>query len=153
MFLNVYNRFIGNREQVLEGCELMRKVIVDFTELDKKIEKQNDEIEMVAERVRGIVKENASTLQSQDDNIKKYESLSKRYEEEYRKLENLQKDKEIRISKDKAMEVFIENIKNQPLVVEEWDESLWTLMIEKAVVSKDGSIKFVFYNGGEIKVM
>lgn len=97
MFLNVYNRFIGNREQVLEDCELMRKVIVDFTELDKKIEKQNDEIEMVAERVRGIVRENASTLQSQDDNIKKYESLSKRYEEEYRKLENLQKDKELRI--------------------------------------------------------
>ena len=70
MFLNVYNRFIGNREQVLEDCELMRKVIVDFTELDKKIEKQNDEIEMVAERVRGIVRENASTLQSHDDNIK-----------------------------------------------------------------------------------
>lgn len=45
------------------------------------------------------------------------------------------------------MGVFIENIKNQPLLVEEWDESLWVLMIEKAVVSKDGSIKFVFYNG------
>ena len=54
MFLNVHNRFIGNREQVLKDCELMRNVIVDFTELDKKIEKQNDEIEMVAERVREL---------------------------------------------------------------------------------------------------
>ena len=57
---------------------------------------------------------NALTPQSQDEYIKKYESLSNKYEEEYRKLENLQKDKELRISRNKAMEVFIMNLKNQP---------------------------------------
>lgn len=153
MFLNVYNKFMGNREQVLEDCGLMRQALIDFTELDAKKEKQNDEIEEIAERVRGIVKENASTPQSQDDYIKKYKSLSKRYEEEYRKLENLQRDKELRKSKDKAMKVFIENLKIQPLVVVEWDEPLWALMIEKAVVGTDGSIKFIFYNGTEIVAM
>lgn len=49
------------------------------------------------------------------------------------------------------MEVFIENLKKQPLVVEAWDESLWALMIEKAIVGKDGRINFIFYNGTEIK--
>lgn len=48
------------------------------------------------------------------------------------------------------MEVFIETLKSQPLVVGEWDETLWALMIEKAVVGNDGSIKFVFYNGTEL---
>jgi len=38
-------------------------------------------------------------------------------------------------------------------MVEEWDESLWTLMIEKAIAGKDGSIKFVFYNGIDITAM
>lgn len=150
MFLDAYNTFMGNRDQVLEDCELMRQALIDFTELDAKIEKQYEEIEVIAERVRGLVKENASTPQSQDEYIKKYNSLSKRYEEEYKKLENLQKDKELRISKDKAMEVFIENLKKQPLVVDKWDESLWALIIEKAVVNRDGSIKFIFYNGTEI---
>lgn len=96
------------------------------------------------------MKDNASRPQSQDDYIKKYNNLSKRHEEEYKKLENLQKEKELRTSKDKAMEIFIENLKKRPLLVEEWDESLWALMIEKAVVSSDGSIKFVFNNGTEI---
>jgi hypothetical protein len=153
MFLNAYNTFIGNREQVIEDCKLMRKALVDFTKLDVEIEKQNNEIEAIAERVRGLVKENASTPQSKEEYIQKYEGLSKRYEEEYRKLENLQIDKELRKSKDKAMEVFIENLKKQPLIVEDWDESLWALMIEKAVVGRDGGIKFIFYNGTEIKVM
>jgi len=144
MFLDAYNTFMGNREKVIEDCEMMRSVLVDFKKIDNQIVKQQEEVEMIAEYVRGIVKENASTPQSQDDYIKKYESLSKRYEEEYRKLENLLKDKELRISKDKTMEVFIENLKKQPLVVEEWDEALWSLMIEKAVVGRDGSIRLYF---------
>lgn len=111
---------------------------------------QHAEVGAIADKVKVIVKENASTLQSQDEYTKKYEGLSKRYEEEYRKLENLQKDKELRKSQDKAVEVFIETLKSQPLVVGEWDETLWALMIEKAVVGNDGSIKFVFYNGTEL---
>ena len=153
MFLNAYNTFMGDRKQVIEDCELLRKALVDFTGLDAEIEKEYEEVEVIAELVKSLVKENASTPQSQDEYIKKYESLSNKYEEEYRKLENLQKDKELRISKDKAMEVFIVNLKNQPLVVDEWDERLWCLMIEKAVVGRDGSIKFVFYNVTEITIM
>ncbi|MGI6769163.1 MAG: hypothetical protein ACOX43_08810 [Bacilli bacterium] len=49
------------------------------------------------------------------------------------------------------MEVFIENLKKQPLVIDAWDEALWALMIEKAIVERGGSIKFIFYNGTEIK--
>lgn len=35
-------------------------------------------------------------------------------------------------------------------MIEEWDESLWALMIERSVVSKDESIKFVFYYGTKV---
>lgn len=150
MFLNVYNRFMENRNQIIEDCVFIRMSLTDFEELDKEIERQTEEIEVIAERVKHLVKENASTPQSQDEYIKKYNSLSKRYEEEYKKLENLQQDKELRKSKDKAMEVFIENLKKQPLVIDAWDETLWALMIEKAIVERDGSLKFIFYNGTEM---
>ena len=150
MFLNAYNKFMGNREQIIEDCEFMRKEIINFTKIDEQIAKKTEEIEDIAERVKNMVKENASTPQSQDEYIKTYNKLSIIYEEEYKKLENLQRDKELRISQDKAMEVFIVNLIKQPMLVEEWDESLWALMIEKAVVSMDGSIKFVFNNGTEI---
>ncbi len=51
------------------------------------------------------------------------------------------------------MEAFITSLKNQPMVVDKWDETLLNLMIEKAVVGRDGSIKFIFYNGQEITIM
>ncbi len=150
IFLNSCNRFMENRNQIIEDCELVKMSLTDFEELDKEIERQTEEIEVIAERVKHLVKENASTPQSQDEYIKKYNSLSKRYEEEYKKLENLQQDKELRKSKDKAMEVFIENLKKQPLDIDAWDETLWALMIEKAIVERDGSLKFIFYNGTEM---
>ena len=36
MFLDAYNNLMGNRVQVLEDCELMRKVLVDFENLIAK---------------------------------------------------------------------------------------------------------------------
>ena len=32
----------------------------------------------------------------------------------------------------------------QPLVLEQWDEQLWNLLVEKAVVRSDASVEFVF---------
>ncbi len=45
------------------------------------------------------------------------------------------------------------NLKEKPLIADKWYEDLWTLMVEKAVVGRDGSIKFIFYNGMEITAM
>ena len=57
-----------------------------------------------------------------------------------------------RIQQDKAMWLFIRTLKKQPDILEEWDDTIWTMMVEKAIVHRDGSITFVFYNGKEITV-
>ncbi len=36
--------------------------------------------------------------------------------------------------------------------VTEWDDTVWTVMVEKAIVHKDKSITFVFYNCSEVRV-
>ena len=45
---------------------------------------------------------------------------------------------------------FIEELSSVPEVLNEYDDELWSYLIEKAVVNCDGSIKFVFKNGKEI---
>ena len=46
----------------------------------------------------------------------------------------------------------IRPLKKQPEVMYDWNDTIWTVMIEKAIVHKDGQITFVFQNGTEIKV-
>lgn len=61
-----------NRKQIIEDCELMRKVLTDFTALDTQIEAQLEETQVVAELVKALVKDNAATAQSQETYLRKY---------------------------------------------------------------------------------
>ena len=81
-----------------------------------------------------------------------YEALAGRYEKAAAELERLQNLRTTQSQKDKEMALYIRTLKKQPVVLREWDNTIWTVMIEKAIVHRDGAITFVFYNGTEIKV-
>lgn len=152
MFIIAYNRLMSNRKQILEDCELMRRSLTDFDTLDARIEQLTEEAKMVEELVRAVVKENASTAQSQEAYLKRYETLTLQYEVVTGDLERLQKERIFRSQQDKSMALFIRTFKRQPEVLTDWDDTVWTMMVEKAIVHRDGRITFVFYNGTEIAV-
>ncbi len=103
LFIKAYNQMMGNRKQIIEDCEIMRKKLTDFKSLDADIERQFEETQIVAELVKAAVKDNAVTAQSQEAYLKKYEALTKRYETAAAELERLQNLRTLRSQKDKAM--------------------------------------------------
>ena len=54
--------------------------------------------------------------------------------------------------KDKGMALYIRTLKKQPTVLSERNDTLWTVMVEKAIVHRNGKINFVFYNGTKVRV-
>lgn len=134
MFIKAYNRLMQNLTQVIEDCELMRRSLTDFDAFDAEITRQFEETEVVAEMVKAVVKENASTAQSQDGYLKKYNSLNKRYEDAVSKLEKLKVERTLRQQQDKAMSLFIRTLKKNSLVLDKWDDTIWTVMVEKGIV-------------------
>ncbi len=46
----------------------------------------------------------------------------------------------------------IRSLKKQPEVMHDWNDTIWTVMIEKAIVHRSGEITFVFQNGTKIRV-
>lgn len=66
--------------------------------------------------------------------------------------EKLKSERTSRERQDKAMELFIRALKKQPQILTEWNNTIWTVMVEKGIVHRDGHITFMFYNGKEIKV-
>ena len=152
MFIKAYNRLMQNHKQVIDDCELMRRSLTDFAAIDAEIARQLEETEVVAELVKAAVKENASTVQSQEDYLRKYNSLSKRYEDAVGVLEKLKAERTTRQQQDKTMSLFIRTLKKNPQVLDNWDDTIWTVMVEKGIVHQGKSITFVFYNGTEITV-
>lgn len=152
MFIRAYNQMMSNLPQIIADCELMRKSLTDFAALDAEIARQTEETEVVAELVRTAVRENAVTAQSQEEYMQKYDSLRGRYEKAAAELDRLNAERDMRQRQDKAMALFIRTLKKQPVVLDKWDDTIWTVMVERGIVHRDGRITFVFYNATEITV-
>ena len=152
LFIKAYNLMMQDRVNMIREIESWRRGLTDFEALDADIERQREETQVVAELVKAAVKENASTAQSQEAYLQKYDALTERYEKAAAELERLQNLRTARSQQDKKMALYIRTLKKQPEVMHDWNDTIWTVMIEKAVIHRNGEITFVFANGTEIKV-
>ncbi len=152
LFIQAYNQMMENWTQIVKDCESMRRALTDFAALDADIERQLKETQVVAELVKMAVKENASTTQSQETYLKKYEALTERYEKTAAELERLQALCIAQTQKDKSRALYIRTLKKQPEVMHDWNDTIWTVMVEKEIVHRNGEITFIFYSGTEVKV-
>ena len=149
-FLKAYNQLMGNREQIISDCKSMMEMLTDCTELDSKIAKANEEIAVVSEQVGSCIRQNASTALSQDEYESQYGSLVKGYEKAMRKLEKLNAEKADRENRRRELQGFVDSLRNSPLVLDTWDEQLWTLLLVKGIVQRDGNIVFEFIDGERV---
>ncbi len=147
LFIKAYNTLMRGSAQVISDCELMRKSLADFAELGCEIASLQREAEEIAALARAAVKENAATQQRDS-----YDRLSRRYDEIQARLKELQTERERRSRKDKVISQFIQTLQTTPVFLDAWDDTIWAAMVERAVVSRDGSITFIFYNGADIRV-
>ena len=152
LFIKAYNLMMKDRVQIIKEIEAWRQKLMDFKELDAEIDRQLEETQVVAELVKAAVKENASTPQSQEAYLKKYEALTERYEKAAAELERLQSLRTARSQQDKKMALYIRTLKKQPDVLQDWNDTIWTATLEKAIVHRSGEITFVFRSGTEISI-
>ena len=116
-----------DRVQIIKEIEAWRQKLMDFGTLDADIERQLEETQVVAELVKAAVKENASTAQSQEAYLKKYEVLTERYEKAAAELERLQSLRTARSQQDRKMALYIRTLKKQPEVMHDWNDTIWTV--------------------------
>ena len=152
MFLEAYGQFMEKRGQILEDCALIRQSLTDLRDLDTAIAAQVEEAEIAAGLVRTAVKKNASSDESEEAFRGSYEALCKRHEKATQELNRLREERESRVRQAKAMEQFIREVRKNPAILDEWDDTIWTVMVKHAIVHRDGDLTFVFADGTEIRI-
>lgn len=85
-------------------------------------------------------------------NQKRYDNFVKRYEKAITRCAALGEERTRRTDRDRELHIFIESLRNQPLVLDAWDDHLWISLVKIGTVQHDGSIVFRFVNGTEITV-
>ena len=152
MFITAYNRAMQNLSQILEDCALMRRTLMDNEAINTRLTEQEEEAAVIAGMIKALIQENATTPLPQDAYLEKYNSLAKRYEAATRLYKKLEAERTLREQQSKAIGLFVRQLKKQPSILTEWNDTIWTVMVEKGIVYPNGHIKFVFYNGTEMEV-
>lgn len=75
-----------------------------------------------------------------------------RYDALLKKLDELERRKDEANEKRNRIETFIASLRERGEPIAGFDEELFNVMVEKAVVNWDGSIEFVFHSGYSVKV-
>jgi len=115
------------------------------------VELQN-EMNIVSELSNKMVQENMRKAQSQEEYVKRYEELLKRFERTNVEYGNLKDEYIHKISLSQKLNSFIEGFKSLPVAIDHFDDTTFRFMVEKVTVSKEKKLTFKFRNGKEIQV-
>jgi site-specific DNA recombinase len=146
-----FNKLMGGRQELLENCRLTRQALCDCTAIEKEIAELWRESEGVSELAREAIYEIARTAANQEQFFEKSNGYLQHYNRIIERLSNLEAQRLKHREKGKLLEHFIRDIETRPLLLEEFDEKLWTAVIDKVTVGSDGMMVFCFKDGIEIE--
>ena len=121
------------------------------SELEAKRDALQEEIAVTVELTQNAVAENARVAQDQDDYNKRYNALLERYDRlkaQYDEVSTAISDNEARYEQ---MGRFITVLKDQEGVITEFDDALWSSLVEKIVGKSKEDVTVVFKDGTEMK--
>jgi len=149
-FIEAYNLMAKDKHRVIKDTEDIIKLLTDTSHVDSEITKIEDEMVLITELVNKLVKENSKTDTDIKTYNKKYDKLAARYDKLKDQLDGLITEKESKLGQKKKMQTFIGNLEESEDELADWNERIWMLMVESAVVHRDSSITFKLQNGQEI---
>ena len=150
-FIEAYNLTMKDKKRIIQDSIEMIELLTDTDQLDKDIDNLNDELLVISELLSKLIKENSKSSMTQDDYNKKYEELTNRYERAKEKHEDLTKVRSNKKAQALSMKSFLSNLKRIDDKLSEWNENVWMLLVDSAVVHRDTSIIFRLYDKKEIR--
>ncbi len=100
---------------------------------------------MVVELAAKTIKENSKSNEDSVDYENKYQNLVERHKALTDELDKLLKEKTDKESKVTKLNAFVSVMSKSDDKLSDWNERIWMLMVEKAIVQRDKSVKFIFH--------
>ena len=148
-FVEEFNRLAADKTTVLEDIRILIDTLTDTKTLDRDEATAISEIEIVAGLIRKLVDENAHSAIEPDEYDRRYNELLARYDKAKARVPEIGERRSARKARKRDLEAFYKVLKmTGPLA--EFDEGVWNVAVERALVYSNGLVTFAFQNGCEI---
>ena len=151
-FVKAVNVVIPEKDELIANTKVMMRTVCDTTELEVERSRLLTESETVAEMVKRIVAENQTAAADQEEYQRRRNELVARYESAKEGYGKASDEISERQRKRKVYMRFIGGLQRLDGFCEEFDEELWTSLLDHATVYTKDDIRFTFKVGDEVKV-
>lgn len=151
-FVQAFNQLMNFRDNLVQDCRTVQKMLCDTTVIDKEIIDLERELELCENIAHQAIQINARETIDQSEWNQKNGAYLTRHSTVRERLEELNKQKATLVGKSKTLEIFIRDIEKSEQAITDWDENLWLATVQSVTVGLDGGLKFTFKNGSEITI-
>ena len=103
------------------------------------------------EQVQTAIAENSREALDQNEYERRYADLTERYNTIKSEYDKISEQIESKKAQRELFKGFIRALEKQGALVEEFDEGLWSSLVQEVVINTKDDIRFIFKNGFEIK--
>ena len=106
---------------------------------------------VITEQMQTAIAENSRTALDQNVYERRYADFTERYNTVKAEYDKISQQLESKKAQRELFKGFIRALKKQGDLVEEFDEGLWSSLVQEVVVNTKDDIRFIFKNGFEMK--
>ena len=140
IFVKAVNSLVEVKENVAAELTELIDSVCQTEELKEERDKVEQELVVLAKCLETLIRENARVAQDQTEYLKQENEIRARYLEKQGNLEKLDEQIAARESKRKTLEGMIQVVCGINGELVEFDEELWSGLLEHIVVKEDGAI-------------
>lgn len=115
--------------------------------MEQEKRRLENEMSIAAERAQSIIAENARVTQNQDEYQERYDALVGRYDAAKARYDEVVDAIAAKAVQSERLWVFIRTMKAQESVLNEFDERLWSSMVDFVTVGRGKEIMITFRDG------
>ena len=150
IFVKALNSLVNVKENVIAELRALIDGICQTGELLEAHDRVEQELALLAERLETLIRENARVAQDQTAYLKQENEIRALYMEKQGDMEKLDDQIAERESKRNTLETMIQVVCGIDGELVEFDEELWSGLLEHICVKADGQIVVIFK--GEIEI-
>lgn len=152
MFLKALNSLIKVKETALEEIRIFIEKLCVTTDLETEVRKLENELEKTISEMEFIIKENARTIQNQEEYLQKENKIREKYSEVNSRLTEAENQIKIKNNRKTMLENFIKTLDGIEGAITEFDDDLWSGLVDYILVKDIESNAVVFKNGMAIDI-
>jgi len=152
IFVKALNSLVEVKEHVIAELRSLIDSVCQTEELMEEHNRVEQELGVLAERLEMLIRENARVTQNQTAYLKQENEIRALYVEKQGRLEKLDEQIAERDGKRNTLETIIQVVYGINGEQVEFDEELWSGLLEHIVVKEGGAAVVVFKGGIEIGV-